>query len=177
MIDNNNPSLLTINKIIYLSSSFQDIEPPEVVFCFQVTHKRPCVWHLVCLLNNTVHILCTKKCPFLLFFHLKKQTDSGKCKNVVHKYIKCINVLRSYIFLNWFVLRDEGRGTDRWVFPSTRMYEQKLVSFNGRTKCHIGTLVRHLETEHLQGERAIPENTRVDQALSETFVATQPHRF
>ena len=44
----------------------------------------------------------------LLFLHLEEQTDSGKCKNVVHKYIKRISVLRSYIFLNRFVLRDEG---------------------------------------------------------------------
>ena len=49
-----------------------------------------------------------KKYLILLFLHLKEQTNSGKCKNIVHKYIKRISVLHSYIFLNRFVLRDEG---------------------------------------------------------------------
>ena len=71
---------------------------------------------------------CTYRWFILLFLHLEEQTDSGKCKNVVHKYIKFISVLRSCIFLNQFVLwmKELQNEVPSVLTISTRMYAEMI---------------------------------------------------
>ena len=82
----------------------------------------------------------------LLFIHLvEEQTHSGKYKNITQKYIKFISAWCFYIFLNRFILWDERR--KKWGISLYVHFV--LVLFNRQTKCHTGTLARHLETERL----------------------------
>ena len=67
-------------------------------------------WHTIDLLWNSVYILVqivhnrnSMDALFLLFVHLSEQTNSGKCKNIVHKYI--LNVLVHYVLaFSWISL-------------------------------------------------------------------------
>ena len=124
--------------------------------CFEEGIKKRlqlCIYHgtrdlttKVCKkIQNYIDLCVYDKMFYLHSFHKKRGNR--------HIYHKKRGLLRSYIFLNWFVLWDEWRAkqTIHWVILFaiyTRMYDEKLL-FNRQTKCHTGMLACHLETEHL----------------------------